>query len=113
VDSFWHHDIEVDLDYQKAIADQGAYIEYDMVGWEQLCPDSRRVEMMAKMIEHGYLSQILVSSDTCRRSHYHLCGGRGYDDLLVRFVPLLQEFGVSDAAIETILVENPARILAF
>lgn len=113
VDGLWHRNIEVDLDYQMAIADQGAYIEYDTVSWEQFCPDRRRAEMIARMIERGYLSQILISSDTCRRSHYHACEGRGYDGLLVRFVPLLREFGVSKEAIHTILVENPARVLAF
>jgi predicted metal-dependent phosphotriesterase family hydrolase len=33
--------------------------------------------------------------------------------LLRNFVPMLREEGVSDADIQTILVENPRRILAF
>jgi len=113
VDSSWHHDIEIDLGYQMAVADQGACIEYDMVGWEQLCPDHLRAERIVKMVERGYEQQILLSSDTCRRSFYHACQGRGYDDLLIRFIPMLHERGVSEQAIHTMLVENPARMLAF
>ncbi|QHR08241.1 hypothetical protein FA937_02835 [Mycoplasmoides pneumoniae] len=37
----------------------------------------------------------------------------GFAYLFERFIPLLKEVGVSDAAINTILVENPAEILAF
>jgi phosphotriesterase-related protein len=113
VDSSWHHDHDIDLGYQMAVADQGACIEYDMVGWEQFCPDALRADNIAKMVERGYVQQILLSSDTCRRSFYHACQGRGYDDLLIRFIPVLRERGVSEQAIQTMLVENPARMLAF
>jgi phosphotriesterase-related protein len=43
----------------------------------------------------------------------HASGGPGFDYLLRRFIPMLQERGVSDAAIHTMLVRNPARFLAF
>ena len=113
VDSLWHQDMEKDLSYQMAVVDQGACVEYDLVSWEGLCPDSRRVEMIAAMIQRGYVKQILISSDTCRRSHFHVSGGRGYDHVLVRFVPLLRESGITQDEIHTIMVENPARMLAF
>ena len=43
--------------------------------------------------------------------HWH--GGHGYDYLLSDFVPLLLEEGLTEAQIQTILVENPRRVLTF
>ena len=40
-------------------------------------------------------------------------GGHGYDYLLRTFVPLLQEEGLSEAEVRTILVDNPRRVLTF
>lgn len=111
VDSFWHLDIERDLSYCEAILAQGANIAFDTIGWDEFMPDERRIERLVALIRRGYADRIVLGSDTCRRTHYHLLGGRGYDHLLTRFVPRLMEAGVSQDVIDQLLIHNPRRLL--
>ncbi|HCR19138.1 MAG TPA: phosphotriesterase-related protein, partial [Candidatus Latescibacteria bacterium] len=39
--------------------------------------------------------------------------GTGYDYLLTQFVSLLQSEGLTETEVNTLLVENPRRALAF
>lgn len=110
-DSIWHLDIEVDLRYCEAVIARGANVGYDTVGWEEFMPDDRRVERLAALIGRGHAGKIVLGSDTCRRTHYHLLGGRGYDYLLREFVPMLSQAGVSDCDLDRLLIHNPRRLL--
>ena len=67
------------------------------------------------MVEAGYAGQILLSGDTARKSvwHTHNAWVEGIAHLLVKFVPALKQAGVSENVIQKLLVENPARFLAF
>jgi predicted metal-dependent phosphotriesterase family hydrolase len=40
-------------------------------------------------------------------------GGRGYATVLRDFVPMLKERGIPAATIETMLCDNPTRMLSF
>jgi phosphotriesterase-related protein len=40
-------------------------------------------------------------------------GGHGYSYILTHFIPLLKAQGVSDTAIDALLVGNPRRVLGF
>jgi predicted metal-dependent phosphotriesterase family hydrolase len=108
-----HMDTYLDLDYHEAVAKAGAWIEYDAIGRADMYPDRRRAEVIAAMIRRGYLNQILFSQDVCKRSHLHAHGGFGYDHILRKFIPLLAEYGVGEAEVHTIMVENPKRALAY
>jgi predicted metal-dependent phosphotriesterase family hydrolase len=110
-DSFWHLDLERDLSYCEAIMRQGATVAFDTIGWEEFQPDARRVERLAALLARGYAGQIVLGSDTCRRTYYHLMGGRGYDYLLSSFVPRLRAAGVGQDVIDTLLIANPRRLL--
>ena len=75
--------------------------------------DGQRVNAIVALIEEGFLSQILISSDMCRKHRLWHYGGPGYAHILENVVPLMREKGVSEEHIHTLLVENPKRLLSF
>jgi len=110
-DAHWHEDPEQDLAYYLPILERGAFCAFDLIGWTELMPDALRAARLAALIRQGYASHLLLSSDTCRRSHLHAHGGRGYDNIWRTFLPLLRQHGVTDEEIQTMLVEAPRQLL--
>ena len=100
------------LEIERAVLARGATVEIDHVGFAAYQTDDQRADHVAQLVADGYVSQVLISSDVCMRSHLHVFGGRGYDHLLQTFVPMLLERGVSEADVRRIMVENPGRVFA-
>jgi predicted metal-dependent phosphotriesterase family hydrolase len=48
-----------------------------------------------------------------RKTMHSRFGGRGYATVLRDFVPMLKERGIPAATIETMLCDNPTRMLTF
>ena len=102
------------IDCLLPIAETGAYLEIDNIGFGAPYQiQEERARNVKRLIDQGYLEQILLSMDICTNSQLHYFGGPGYDYLLMKFLPLLEETGVSGREIEIIMVENPRRALAF
>jgi phosphotriesterase-related protein len=101
------------LDRVYAVAERGANLGIDHIGMSVQQTDRQRAKTVARLVQDGYAGQILLSLDICAKSRLHWYGGGGYDYLLTGFVPLLREEGVEEESIRTMLVENPARVLAF
>jgi phosphotriesterase-related protein len=116
------------LDYHKSLVERGAYIVYDDFGeeyylhqWSRpgrlstavLPRDIERVEAISKLIDKGCLDRIMLSSDICEKIQLEYYGGFGYHHILRDIVPMLKAKGVSQKEINTMLVENPRRFLAF
>jgi phosphotriesterase-related protein len=95
------------------IAATGVYLSVDHVGYKEFGSDQVQADNVAEMVRRGFVNQIMLAQDVCRMSMLHVSGGPGFDFLLRRFVPMMQERGVSETAIQTMLVANPARFLAF
>ncbi len=105
------------------LAETGCYLEYDHFGFESyfqreialvdMPNDHQRVNEIIQLIERGYLKQILISQDLCLKFRLRSCGGHGYDHILQNVVPLMRAKGVSAEQINTIMVENPKRLLQF
>jgi phosphotriesterase-related protein len=108
-----------DMDVHRTLAKRGAYIEYDCFGQENTwdndgvweARDIDRAHALVKMVEAGYEKQMLISHDVCYKMHLKKYGGFGYDHILKRIVPLLRKLGLSQKQLDTIMVENPRRIL--
>ncbi|HEX78438.1 MAG TPA: aryldialkylphosphatase [Dehalococcoidia bacterium] len=107
-------------------AKTGCYIEYDLFGWEGYYPfalapqagfdlpnDRQRVDDISRLIDRGYLNQIVVGQDMCMKMRLCRYGGHGYAHILDNVLPRMRDHGISDEAIHTILVENPRRVLTF
>jgi phosphotriesterase-related protein len=111
------------LGYYVELASRGASLVFDTVGKEgcfelELDPaygqkfpdDTERAEIVAELVCRGYATQILVSCDVDTVSLTRSGTGNGYARLL-EFVTSLTQVGLSTADIQTILVENPRRLL--
>ena len=109
-----HSDIYKDAEYHAALMKRGAYVQYDNIGSGYDGPrgESDLINLVAELIRQGYAERILLSHDTCWRSHLKYYAGHGFDYLATTFLPKLREKGVSDEAIHTMTVENPKRVLA-
>lgn len=123
-----HVDIRIhDHGERCKVARKGCYIEYDLFGWEGQFPishywmtdlfyqpnDTRRISEIRQLIEEGYLNQILISHDVCTKMRRARYGGNGYDHISNDVVPRMRRAGMTGEQINTIMVENPKRILSF
>lgn len=110
-----------DLEYQRKLAERGAYIEYDLWGLEAyikeyddgLPSDVRRAEWASELVEDGYADRLLFSHDVWGKMQRVKYGGYGYAHLLENGRTILSGQGVSREHFETITVDNPRRVLTF
>ncbi len=119
-----HVDVLLDEDYILGALDLGAYVEFDDFGKEfyvdrknrnlllgSFATDAQRVQFIKKLIERGYTKQILVTNDICLKSMTHTYGGWGYDHIITNIIPMMEDFGISEKEINTLVTENPIRFL--
>ena len=113
-----------DLEKMAELAATGCYMEHDLFGFEDtslvylgeyndMKSDAQRIEALEFLTANGYLDQILVAQDVCQRRQLSRLGGKGYAHLLENIVPRLKSRGFTANQIDTILINNPARALAF
>jgi len=107
------------------LAKTGCSIEYDLWGWEGHFPsywtadlldlpnDTQRVYEIRQLIDEGYLNQILISHDICVKSRRVCYGGWGYAHISNYVVPMMLKRGMTNEQINTIMAENPKRLLCF
>jgi len=110
------------------LADAGCYLEFDSFGFPAvpfpafLCPEGVllglpsevwRINEIKHLIGEGYLSRMLISHDVCLKIRYVTYGGCGYAHILRNVVPWMRRGGLSDEQINTMLIENPKRVLSF
>jgi phosphotriesterase-related protein len=109
--------------YQEMMLGRGLWFAYDTFGSEgvfslgedyvQLPTDSQRIRELRRLIDAGFLSQLLVSHDIAYQSDKRAWGGWGYAHLLEVVRDRFRAGGINATAFETLLVRNPARLLAF
>ncbi|MBV8044218.1 phosphotriesterase-related protein [Pluralibacter sp.] len=104
-----HCDLKDNLDNILRMIDSGAYVQFDTIGKNNYYPDEKRIQMLNALRERGLLGQVMLSMDVTRRSHLKANGGNGYDYLLTTFVPQLHQAGFSQADVDLMLRDNPAR----
>lgn len=109
-----HTDKVGDLSYHRDLLETGVYLEYDQAirqGEDSIEGTGR---IVAAMVADGYANRLMPSTDGARRSLWASLGGEpGLAWLATRFVEILHDLGVDDAAIRTMFIENPARFLPF
>ena len=110
----------------RKLADAGCYLEYDSLKTNaEIYPPyyflPRLVERpsnlhvvndILELIGEGYLNRLLVAHDIAMKHHLVAYGGCGYAHILRDIVPVMQYKGISDDQIQTLLVENPKRVLS-
>lgn len=107
-----------DLDYLRALMDNGSTIGMDRFGMEHVLSDERRVATVARLVERGYAERMVLSHDAAIYSHITPPSWRAghapnwrMDHIPNRILPMLRAVGVSPEAIEQMMVLNPRRLL--
>ena len=119
--SISHIDVENREDYILALLQKGVFVEFDNFGKEyyirrevrnsgygNFVHDTQRVALLKKLLDAGYEKQILLTCDLCLKNLLHCYGGWGYDHLLTNILPMMEDEGITQEQIHTMLVENPA-----
>jgi phosphotriesterase-related protein len=111
------------FDSMVAMAKTGCYLEFDCFSMEGYYPrrygvfdipnDAARVNYIIRLIDLGYLNQILISTDTAMKARLVAYGGPGYAHIPDNVLPWMRAKGMSEEVIHTITVENPKRMLTF
>lgn len=109
-----HHDFQ----YQQSLAQRGAFIEYDMIGMDYFyadqqvqCPsDDEAAAGIVRLIDSGFIEQILLSQDVFLKMMLTHYGGNGYAFVQRHFLPRLKRHGLSDEALISLTQHNPRRV---
>jgi predicted metal-dependent phosphotriesterase family hydrolase len=92
-----HCDLYPHPDFHAAVARRGAFVQFDTIGRGFFEWDIRqRLDWVMRLIDLGFMHQILLSHDVCMKPHLRAYGGQGYDYVLTGFVPRLRQAGLSD-----------------
>ena len=91
----------------------GAFMGVDKVSFPKGPTNVELADLVRDACDKGLERQLILSSDVARRTMLSRYGGKGYPTVLRDFVPMLRERGIPDATIETMLRDNPARMLTF
>lgn len=110
-------DRTLNLDMQKELLDMGVTIGFDTWGMPIANPrffmadDYERLKALILLLDAGYGEQITVGCDFSSKIMGRTYGNYGCTRFMEFAVPKLKELGY-EAAVQKILIENPARILA-
>ena len=115
----------VDRGWLRELASSGCYMEWDAYGLEDttigggnldfttIASDAQRLETLEFMLSEGFGSQVVLSHDVCTKTQRRKYGGKGYAHILENIAPRMRARGFAAADIDAILIDNPARALAF
>lgn len=104
-----------DLGYLRELARSGAILGYDRFNIPHFNPDEKRIETLLVLLEEGYAGQVTLSHDAACFIDFFTgdekFAGEEPDYLWIsrKILPRLLEEGVSQADIDTMLVDVPAR----
>jgi predicted metal-dependent phosphotriesterase family hydrolase len=74
--------------------------------------DAQRLEFVRGLLDAGFGERILQSHDICTKHRLSAFGGHGFGHLTGAVVPWMHQRGFTSSDTATILVDNPARLLA-
>jgi phosphotriesterase-related protein len=108
-----------DLDYLTELADQGVLLGMDRFGLDLFNPTTERVKTIAALAARGYAPSMVLAHDAnCFMDYW---GGAydqirpvaapnwHYEHISDDVLPALLEAGVTQAQLDTMLIENPVR----
>jgi phosphotriesterase-related protein len=109
-----------DLDYQLALLERGAYLEFDMFGIDHFYPPDRAspgelpaIGAVARLIDLGHIDRLLLSQDIYLKMMLQSYGGYGYAHLLTNLLPYLDDAGIGAGERERMMVGNGGRVLGW
>jgi phosphotriesterase-related protein len=107
-----HLDRNPDPELHAEIAARGVTLEYDTIGRTKYHPDSVVLDLIEAVIAAGQFERVVLGLDLGSRDYFRAYGGGpGMRYLMDAFVPRLRH-RLGEAAVDQILVANPARLYA-
>lgn len=108
-----------DAEYQRKVAEQGVWLEFDMIGMpnyyagegQSPAPD-QTAAAIARLAAAGYAPQLLLSHDTATKNMWTRNGGNGLGYVPRLFLPRLERHGVPAEITAELLTANPRRLFA-
>ena len=131
-----HSDLNCETLYFTEILKTGATLGFDTIGKERFhyvrhkeagyeryaflleeyhISDDRRLTNLLNLINDGFASQLVLSSDITwidAVQNPNTFGSWGYSYLWEQFIPRIQKAGVEKNVLHTMLISNPRRVLA-
>ena len=116
-----HSDGRDDHDYQRSLAERGAYVGFDRFGLTMILPDEVRMKNLKKLVDCGFRDQVMVSHDTVHCFLGGLPGGQTQDEfqamlpnwrmthLFENIFPQLKAMGMAQDDLDRIVIDNPRR----
>ena len=110
-------------EYHRQIASLGCYVQFDRVDHKKYECD-KQARLIKALLNSGFEKQILLSHDHApyyypeftaekKSAEKWMALDPDYTTCTTKLVSELKKLDVTDAQIQTILVENPKRVLAF
>jgi phosphotriesterase-related protein len=107
-----------DWDYQRTLAERGAFIEFDMIGMDYFyadqqvqCPsDDDVARAILRLADAGHLDKVLLSQDVFIKMMLTRYGGNGYAFVQRHFLPRLARHGMDAPSRNMLLTTNPQRV---
>ncbi len=113
-----HSGDSTDLAYLRELADKGSFLGFDRFGMEHVALDDDRIRTLVTLLREGYAERIVLSHDAAFFSrvtppswraravpHWHM------QNIHTRVLPRLRAAGIDERTIDTLLVDNPRRVL--
>lgn len=111
-----HSGDSTDLDYLMKLADAGSILGMDRFGLDVLLPFEDRINTVVALVEKGYADRMALAHDAAcfidwfdPEAKKQAVPKWNYRHISEDVLPALRDRGVSDAAIETMLVDVPRR----
>lgn len=108
-----------DLDYLSELADTGATLGMDRFGLDLFNPTAERVKTIAALATRGYADRMVLSHDaSCFIDYFGAAHDEAraaatpnwhFEHITDDVIPALLASGVTQAQIDTMMVENPVR----
>ena len=113
--------LQAEVKLMRELLSLGVWIQFDDIGFDYYTPtlgvqmpsDQDRAEILAELIAEGFENQIVLGSDVCKVSHLKSQGGPGFVHLVENFPSIAKNYGISEATMKKLLIENPAQVLSF
>ena len=112
-------DGEPDLDLIREIIAQGAWAQFDDIGYEyyterlkiQMTTDVVRARKLRQLAEEGLAGRVILASDFGMQRHLRANGGPGLVVLAEGFRRTALEVGVPEEVLDQCMITNPATVL--
>ncbi len=112
-----------DLGYIEGLLEQGVYIGLDRYGLDIFLPTGKRNDTVLALLERGHVERMFLSQDYAVAIDWYppamveqlmaagIAGDWSMTFLFESVIPELEERGMTDEQLDTMLVENPKRWL--